>query len=74
MNEQIFFNFWIQFSARMHAIVRALTALSDSIYRTACNEYRKEFGKLPGSERTRRLRKKRRKIVIDWFMAELELV
>ena len=33
--------------------------------------YKKEFGKLPASMRTKRLRKKRRTIVLKWFSSIL---
>lgn len=36
--------------------------------RIACDEYLAEFGRLPGSERTSRLRKKRRDKVLRWFV------
>ena len=36
------------------------------------NEYRRGNGKLPGSTRTSRLRRKRRKAVLDWFSNYIE--
>lgn len=55
------------------AAVRASAAfkvLSGRIYEMACDAYRKEFGRLPASDRTSRLRKKRRKMVMYWFLEE----
>lgn len=40
---------------------------SATAYAFACDEYLAEFGRLPGSERTSRLRKKRRDRVLRWF-------
>lgn len=49
--------------------LRALIAVT---YQQACRAYRKENGRLPGSDRTARLRKKRRTIVLRWYVAHLE--
>lgn len=39
------------------------------VYEVACSLYKEEFGRLPGSERTSRLRKKRRTMVLRWYAA-----
>ena len=63
--------------AAVHTLTMAFTtsadafaALSESLYSIAKVEYRREVGRLPGSERTARLRKKRRDMVMDWWLAE----
>ena len=39
----------------------------DIIFTSACEEYRKHHKRLPGSNRTKRLKKKRRKKVLSWY-------
>lgn len=53
--------------AYREATAVTLARFIDSIYRMAEREYRRHHRRLPGSERTARLRKKRRKRVLDWF-------
>jgi hypothetical protein len=51
---------------------RAMGQFYESVIATAERQYLAEFGRLPGSTRTARLRKKRRKRVMDWFMERLQ--
>ena len=39
----------------------------DIVFTSACEEYRKHHRRLPGSSRTKRLKKKRRKKVLSWY-------
>lgn len=48
------------FEVAMNQFIQAWYSMSE-------NEYRRVNGNLPGSNRTSRLRKKRRKAVLDWF-------
>lgn len=45
----------------------AIRRLDAALYRAALDAYRREEGDPPGSERTSRLRKKRRDAVLRWF-------
>jgi hypothetical protein len=47
---------------------KAFVQFSDAFYAAACLLYREQVGRLPGSERTSRLRKKRRDRVLDWYL------
>lgn len=49
----------------------SLLALGAALYAAAEHEYRRVHGRLPGSTRTARLRKKRRDEVMRWFSAQL---
>ena len=49
---------------------RMRNSMADAMYAAATDAYRCEFGRLPGSDRTARLRKKRRKIVLQWFLQQ----
>lgn len=40
------------------------------IFSAACEAYLAEFGRLPGSARTSRLRKKRNSRILDWYLNE----
>lgn len=51
----------------VESAAKALRQFGLAYYQVAQHAYRKEFGRLPGSERTARLRKKRLKVVCDWF-------
>jgi hypothetical protein len=42
----------------------AAKSIGEAWYQLCCSTYREHFGPLPGSERTSRLRKKRRKLVV----------
>ncbi|WP_254512880.1 hypothetical protein [Anatilimnocola floriformis] len=44
----------------------------NATYTLASEAYRLQVGRLPGSERTARLRKKRRSKVLDWYFEKLE--
>lgn len=46
---------------------KACDSLINKHYIFAQKQYFKEFKKLPGSNKTKRLRKKREKIVTKWF-------
>lgn len=50
---------------------KALADFDAALYRAAQRAYVEAHGCLPASDRTARLRKKRRKIVLDWFTTEL---
>lgn len=50
----------------------AMTKLYEAIYKDAQFNYRAQFGNLPGSDSTKRLKKKREKIVMRWFAGELK--
>jgi hypothetical protein len=50
---------------------RAITRVHDELYREACRSYLECHPRLPGSERSRRLRKKRETIVFQWFNARV---
>ena len=52
---------------------KAFRNFSDAYYKTAENEYRRVKGKLPGSTKTARMRKKRRSEVLSWFNRQLIL-
>ena len=54
-------------AATMRRALDAAHALADVWYSIAEREYMKMHGKLPGSTRTVRLRKKRRAIVLEWW-------
>lgn len=45
---------------------------SDVFWDVACKFYLERHRRLPGSQRTARLRKKRRAVVMAWFEAEME--
>lgn len=49
---------------------KALTEFGNYFYKMAESLYKKQHGKLPGSNRTKRLRKKRKKIVLSWFIQQ----
>jgi len=51
---------------------RSFREIGDAYYGVAERAYRDRFSRLPGSSRTKRLRRKREKRVIAWFMAEME--
>lgn len=51
----------------VEAAAKALHQFALTYYQVAQQTYKKELGRLPGSERTARLRKKRKKVVCDWF-------
>lgn len=59
----------VQFGRVVHGEVSsAMRAFIATFYRTACAEYSRATGRrLPGSERTARLRKKREKAVLAWI-------
>ncbi len=50
---------------------KAMNAFGEAYMYAAERAYKKEFGKLPASMRTKRLRKKRRTIVLKWFSSIL---
>ncbi len=62
----------------MRAAIPAWLRFIDSVatceasYQIAEREYAWRFGRPPGSNRTARLRKKRRKAVVDWWLANYE--
>lgn len=61
--------------ARVAAIARkACEQFGNAIYGIAREQYAHEVGRLPGSDRTARLRRKRRRIVMEWFNTKLEAV
>lgn len=51
----------------VEAAAKAMRQFGLAYYQVAQHTYKQEFGRLPGSERTARLRKKRKKMVYDWF-------
>lgn len=53
------------------AAAESLSSLGDAFYHIAARQYRAQHGRLPGSSRTARLRKKRRSKVLAWFANEL---
>ena len=52
-------------------LARSFQKFGDVTYRQAEEQYRREVGKPPGSNRTARLRKKRRKAVLEWYFERL---
>lgn len=50
------------------SIHKVMVQTSDAFFSAACLLYREQVGRLPGSERTSRLRKKRRDRVLEWFL------
>ncbi len=50
---------------------KAMVEFNSAVRALACREYLASHGRLPGSNRTSRLRKKRRKIVAAWFSDRL---
>lgn len=47
---------------------KIMVQTSDAFFAAASLLYREQVGRLPGSERTSRLRKKRRNRVLDWYL------
>lgn len=61
-----------RFAVAFLPFAEALKKFGEAFYTAACSEYLRSHSRLPGSDRTSRLRKKRRKVVLDWFAAELQ--
>lgn len=55
----------------MLAVKAAFDQFGDRYYAYACWVYLRQHQRLPGSDRTARLRKKRRDAVLRWFEAEM---
>lgn len=53
-------------------LAQSFQRFGNEFYGLAEPAYLSRFGKLPGSLRTKRLRKKRQRMVVAWFMGELE--
>lgn len=61
--------FHLAISAASAELQNFADSLSSESFAAASSEYLREFGHLPGSNRTSRLRKKRRAIVMRWYYA-----
>lgn len=62
------------FAKRLKTLNEAFIKFGQTYYETAEKEYVKANGILPGSTRTRRLQKKRKKMVLNWFGQQLRLI
>jgi hypothetical protein len=62
----------VAFEALANALRQAAAAIGRWWYELLIILYRKHVGRLPGSERTARLRKKRRKKLLDWASSYFE--
>jgi hypothetical protein len=56
-----------EFEAVARSLAMTFAKFGQVMYEDARDAYLAEYGKLPGSERTRRLRKKRRAMVMQWW-------
>jgi hypothetical protein len=57
--------------AAFRSVIKQITVFGRSIYAVACKSYLRHHQRLPGSDRTSRLRKKRLTRVMGWFLQEL---
>lgn len=63
----------IVLAAVARPVAFAVRELADTVYDGIERAYLEEHGSLPGSERTRRLRKKRRDAVLRWWRSTMEV-
>lgn len=59
------------FDASFERAISAMRTFGRCLWAAACSEYLKAHGRLPGSNRTSRLRKKRRDEVCRWYARQL---
>ena len=62
---------WLTWERARRAAARSVDWLGEAIYKLAETMYLENHKRLPGSLRTRRLRKKRRSRVLGWFVKNL---